>query len=137
MSKRIAHPSALGLAALAALVLGGSAMGKGAAAPTITTMSPTWGSRGTIVVIHGANLQQASVKWANACDPGAQGSMPTEATPIRAAVNAHGTQITFSVPDGGRSSHGIAAFGGLSRIAIRTPAGAVSVTFAVTSPTAL
>jgi hypothetical protein len=137
LSKRIAHLSALGIAALAALVLGGSAMGKGAAGPTITSMSPTWGARGTTVVIHGVNLERASVKWASACDPGAQGSMPTRATPIRATVNPHGTQITFSVPDGGRSSHGIAAFGGLSRIAITTPAGAVSASFTVTSPTAL
>ena len=137
MSKRIAQVVALGLAAPAALVLGGSALGKGAAGPTITSMSPTWGARGTTVVIHGVNLERASVEWASACDPGAQGAMATKAMPIRATVNPPGTQITFSVPDGRRSSHGIAVFGGPSRIAVTTPAGAVSATFTVTSPTAL
>jgi hypothetical protein len=119
--------------ALAALVLGGGAIAKGTAAPTISSMSPTWGARGATVVIHGANLQHASVKWASACDPGAQGSMPTKATPIRATVAAHGTRITFSVPDGGRRSNGIAAFGGPSRIAVTTSAGSVSATFTVTT----
>jgi hypothetical protein len=131
--KRGAQRSAQGLAALAALVLGGTAMAKGTAAPTISSMSPTWGGDGTTVVVHGTNLQHAAVKWASACDPGAQGSMPTKATPIRATVDARGTRLTFSVPDGGRSSNGIAAFGGLSRIAVTTSAGSVSATFTVTT----
>jgi hypothetical protein len=128
VSKRIAQSSALGLAALAALVLGGAATAKGTNAPTITRMSPEWGADGTTVVIHGANLQHASVKWAYACDPGAQGSMPTKKTLLRATVNAHGTRLEFSVPK---------AFDGQSRIAITTPAGAVSATFTVTNSTAL
>jgi hypothetical protein len=128
VSKRMAQSSALGLTALAALVLGGAATANGAAAPTITNLSPAWGARGTTVVIHGANLRHASVKWASACDPGAQGSMPTKATPIRATVNAHGTRLTFSVPK---------ALGGPSRIAIATPAGAVSATFVVTTTQAV
>ena len=130
---RGAQTGALALAALTALALGGGAAAKGAAAPTITSMSPTWGARGATVVIHGANLRHASVEWASACDPGAQGSMPTKATPIRATVAAHGSRITFSVPDGSRRSHGVAAFGGPSRIAVTTSAGSVSATFTVTT----
>ena len=126
--KRRVQTGALGLAALAALALGGAATAKGTGAPTILSMSPTWGARGTTVVIHGANLQHASVRWASACDPGAQGSMPTKATPLRVAVNPRGTLLRFSVP---------AAFGGQSRIAITTAAGAVSATFTVTSSPAL
>ena len=124
----MAQSGALALAALAALVLGGAALAKGTNAPTITSMSPTWGADGTTVVVHGANLQHASVQWAYACDPGARGAMPTKKTPLRAIVNARGTRLSFAVPK---------AFDGQSRIAITTPAGAVSATFTVTNATAL
>ena len=55
-----------------------------------------------------------------------------KAAPIQATATPDGTQLTFAVPDGGDSSNGIMAPGGLNRITITTPGGSVS-TFRIPS----
>ena len=135
MSKRIAQWSMLALVGVLAFVLGGAALAATADAPTITSVTPSAGARGTTVVVQGANLQQASVTWTGARNPGAQGSTSgaMKAAPIQATVSPDGTQITFSVPDGGDTSNGIMAPGGANRFTITTPGGSVSKLFSVTS----
>ena len=135
MSKRRAQWSMLALVGVLAFVLGGAALAATADAPTITSVTPSSGARGTTLVVEGANLQQASVTWTVAGNPGAQGSTSgaMKAAPIQATVSPDGTQVTFSVPDGGDSSNGIMAPGGLNRFTITTPGGSVSKTFKVTS----
>ena len=139
MSKRRAHWSMLALVGGLAFVLGGAALAAPTDAPTITSVSPSSGARGTTVVVQGANLQQASVTWTGANNPGAQGSTSgaQKAAPIQATVSPDGTQITFSVPDGGDSSNGIMAPGGANRFTITTPGGSVSKLFSVTSTNTL
>jgi hypothetical protein len=134
MSKRMAHWSTLALAGMLALVLGGAAMARPAAGPTITSVSPTSGSRGTSVTIQGSNLQGATVTWVGT-NPAAQGSTSgaMKAAPIQAVVSADGTEITFSVPDGGDTSNGIMAPAGLNHLTITTPEGSANATFTVTS----
>jgi hypothetical protein len=124
----------LALVGVLAFVLGGAALAAHTAAPSITSVSPTSGARGTTVVVQGANFQQASVTWTGAHNPGAQGSTSgsMKAAPIQATVSPDGTQITFSVPDGGDSSNGIMAPGGVNRFTITTPEGSISKIFNVT-----
>ena len=118
MSKRRVQWGLPALVGVLALVLGGAALATRTAAPTITSMSPKSGARGTTVVVMGANLQQASVTWTGARNTGAQGSASgaMKTAPIQATVNPDGTQLTFAVPDGGDSSNGIMAPGGLNRL---------------------
>jgi hypothetical protein len=125
----------LALVGVLAFVLGGAALAAWAEAPAITSVSPASGARGTTVVVQGTNLQQAAVTWTSASQPGAQGSTSgaMKAAPIQATVSPDGTQITFSVPDGGDTSNGIMAPGGLNRFTVATPGGSISKTFNVTS----
>jgi hypothetical protein len=125
----------LALVGVLAFVLGGAALAAHTAAPTITSVTPASGARGTTVVVQGANFQQASVTWTGAHNPGAQGSTSgaMKDAPIQATVSPDGTQITFAVPDGGDSSNGIMAPGGSNRFTITTPEGSVSRIFSVTS----
>jgi hypothetical protein len=127
--------SMLALVGVLAFVLGGAALAARTDAPTITSVSPASGARGTTVVVQGTNLQQASVTWTSASQPGAQGSTSgaMKAAPIQATVSPDGTQITISVPDGGDTSNGIMAPGGLNRFTVTTPGGTISRTFKVTS----
>ena len=74
MSKGTAQWSMLALVGVLAFVLGGAALAASAAGPTITSVSPASGARGTTVVVQGANLQQAAVTWTGARNPGSQGS---------------------------------------------------------------
>ncbi len=135
MSKRRMHWSMLALVGVLAFVLGGAALAARADAPTVTSVSPTSGARGTTVVVQGTNLQQATVTWTGAGQPGAQGSTSgaMKAAPIQATVSPDGTSITFSVPDGGDTSNGIMAPGGMNRFTITTPGGSVTETFKVTT----
>jgi hypothetical protein len=127
--------SMLALVGVLAFVLGGAALAARTDAPTITSVSPASGARGTTVVVQGTNLQQASVTWTSASQPGAQGSTSgaMKAAPIQATVSPDGTQITFSVPDGGDTSNGIMAPGGMNRFTVTTPGGSITKTFKVTS----
>lgn len=135
LTKRMAYASPLAAAALLALIVGATAVAKGLAAPVISSISPTSGPRGSTVVIHGTNLQNATVTWTVAGNAGASGSTSgsMKATPIDATVSPDGTQITLSVPDGGDTSHGIVAPGGANRITVTTPGGSVSKLFSVTT----
>lgn len=139
MNKRMAYLSMLTLAAVVASILGGAAMAKSLAAPTVTSMSPTSGARGTAVTITGANLQNATVTWTIAGKPGASGSTSgsMKAAPITVTVSPDGTKIMFNVPDGGDTSNGIMAAGGANRITITTPGGSVSKLFSVTTTNTL
>jgi len=134
MSKRMAHRSTLALAGVLALVLGGAAMARNAEGPTITSVSPTSGARGTTVIVHGSNLQQATVTWVGT-NPAAQGSTSgaMKAAPIQAVVSTDGTEITFAVPDGGDTANGIMAPAGLNHLTVTTPEGSANATFTVTS----
>jgi len=125
----------LALVGVLAFVLGGAALAARTDAPTITSVSPASGARGTNVVVQGTNLQGASVTWTATNQPGAQGSTSgaMKAAPIQATVSPDGTQITFSVPDGGDTSNGIMAPGGLNRFTVTTPGGTITKTFNVTS----
>jgi hypothetical protein len=135
MKKRMSYGMTLALAAVLAAVFGGAAIGGRLASPTITSISPSSGARGTAVTIVGSNLQDATVTWTVAGDQGAPGSTSgaMKAAPITAIVSPDGTQIMFSVPDGGSSSNGIMAPGGANRITVTTPGGSVSKLFSVTT----
>jgi hypothetical protein len=131
----MACASMLALAALLASIWGGAATARNLAAPTISSISPASGARGTTVTITGTNLQNASVTWTVAGNPGAQGSTSgaMKAAPLDVTVSPDGTQLTFTVPDGGDASHGIMAPAGANRITITTAEGSVSKLFSVTT----
>ena len=135
MRKRIAYASLVTLAAFLALSLNGSATAKPLAAPTITSVSPTSGARGTTVTVTGTNLQNATVTWAVAGNPGAKGSTSgaMKAAPIDVTVSSDGTQLRFSVPAGGDASRGIVAPAGANRFTVTTAGGSVSKLFTVTT----
>jgi hypothetical protein len=139
MQRHIANGTLLVLAAIVAAMFGSAAMAQRLAAPTIASMSPTSGARGTAVTITGTNLQDATVTWTVAGNPGASGSDSgtMKAAPITANVSPDGTTIMFSVPDGGSSSNGIMAPGGTNRVTITTAGGSVSKLFSVTSTNTL
>ena len=112
---------------------GGAALAARTDAPTITSVSPASGARGTNVVVQGTNLQEASVTWTGTNRRGPRdppGAM--KAAPIQATVSPDGTQITFAVPDGGDTSQGIMAPGGMNRFTVTTPGGSITKTFKVT-----
>ena len=128
MSKHIAQVGFLALAMVVASILGGAATAGRLAAPTITSISPTSGPRGTAVTISGTNLQGATLTWAVAGKSGDSG-MKT----ITATVSPDGTTITFSVPDGGSTSNGIMSASGANRVTVTTPEGSVSKLFSVST----
>lgn len=128
MHKQIAQLAFLTLAIMVASSLGGEATAGRLAAPTITSISPASGPRGTAVTITGTNLQGATLTWKVAGDNG--GSAPGT---ITATVSPDGTTIMFSVPDGGSSSNGIMSASGANRVTVSTPEGSVSKLFGVTT----
>src|SRR4051812_6500816 len=130
----MAQLSMLALAGVLALAIGGAAMAKHAAGPTISSVSPTTGSRGTSITIQGSNLQQATVTWLGK-SPASQGSTSgaMKAAPIQATASADGSQVTFAVPDGGDAANGIMAPAGLNHFTVTTPEGSVNGTFTVTT----
>ena len=128
MHRHVVRLGFLALAIMTASILGGEATAERLAAPTITSISPASGPRGTAVTITGMNLQGATLTWKVAGNNG--GSAPGT---ISGSVSPDGTTIMFSVPDGGSSSNGIMSASGANRVTVTTPEGSVSKLFSVTT----
>jgi hypothetical protein len=124
MRRGIGYTSLVLLAMMLASILSGLARAQGPA-PTITSISPSSGQRGTAITITGSNLQGATVTWF------ASGASGAPSSAIAATVNPNGTTILLNVPNGGSTSNGLTAAGGPNRITVTTSGGSVTKLFTV------